>query len=203
MSAATLCLATRVSVGDGVPQSSRGCELPFFNPANHSQPPTKSSCRPFLAGCDDALRQANALRSGGGGSNSGFGNPGVATWVKTAGKNAHEALLAIAQSGGAAALEELRSAAAPFPAVLRALEAVVVEEGSAAAAASTAAAAAASSPSSAAAAAGEAAPPACAACGAAAAPLRCGGCRRARYCGAECQKRDWRAHKAACKQQRR
>ena len=43
---------------------------------------------------------------------------------------------------------------------------------------------------------------ACAACGAADAPLMCAGCRGARYCGRECQKRDWRAHKAACKQRR-
>jgi len=28
---------------------------------------------------------------------------------------------------------------------------------------------------------------------------RCSACRTARYCGAECMKADWRAHKPACK----
>ena len=29
---------------------------------------------------------------------------------------------------------------------------------------------------------------------------RCGGCRLVRYCGAACQKADWPAHKAACRE---
>ena len=29
---------------------------------------------------------------------------------------------------------------------------------------------------------------------------QCSGCRLARYCGAACQKADWRAHKAACRE---
>ena len=31
-------------------------------------------------------------------------------------------------------------------------------------------------------------------------PKRCSGCLLVRYCGAACQKADWRAHKAACKE---
>jgi hypothetical protein len=43
-------------------------------------------------------------------------------------------------------------------------------------------------------------PPACDACGAmpAAALKKCGRCRAARYCGADCQRAAWRTHKAAC-----
>ena len=29
---------------------------------------------------------------------------------------------------------------------------------------------------------------------------RCGGCKVVRYCGPACQKADWRAHKAACRE---
>ncbi len=29
-------------------------------------------------------------------------------------------------------------------------------------------------------------------------PLRCSRCKRAYYCGAECQKKDWKGHKEAC-----
>ena len=35
-------------------------------------------------------------------------------------------------------------------------------------------------------------------CGTADAKLRCGGCRRAWYCGKACQKKHWKHHKAAC-----
>ena len=108
---------------------------------------------------------------------------------------ARDALPLVARAGGAAALREMRATAAPFKEVLRVLETVVVEEGSAAAAAPASSSPAGTAP---------AVPgTACAACGASGARLTCGGCRGVRYCGAECQKRDWRAHKAACKQQRR
>ena len=123
------------------------------------------------------------------------------------------ALLQLARAGGAGALEELRSAAAAgsFKEVTRALDAAAEAEEDAlpsavmdslllvAPRAPAPAAPAAAKPEREAAAAAETAV-ACAACGAAGAPLMCGACRGVRYCGPECQKRDWRAHKAACKQ---
>ena len=42
--------------------------------------------------------------------------------------------------------------------------------------------------------------PRCAACGATGQGLsRCAGCRAVRYCGPECQRSDWRRHKASCR----
>jgi hypothetical protein len=47
----------------------------------------------------------------------------------------------------------------------------------------------------------------CATCGTRQAPegaplLKCGGCARVVYCGAECQRGDWKRHKAECKERR-
>lgn len=41
----------------------------------------------------------------------------------------------------------------------------------------------------------------CARCGAPHAPSFCSGCRAVRYCGAACQRADWREHAPRCKQQ--
>ena len=148
---------------------------------------------PFLAGCDAALRQERALRADEGRSGR---DEDPAVWTRRAGEWTRVLLQQMVGGAGPAlgglfgfgVCEELRAAAAPFLEVARALGA---PEGPAAAGAAAAAAA-------------EAGPAAtthvCAACGAADATLRCGGCRAARYCDAECQKRDWRAHKAACRQ---
>lgn len=43
------------------------------------------------------------------------------------------------------------------------------------------------------------APCACDVCGAADGTLLCSRCRRARYCGSECQRADWKHHKKACR----
>ena len=173
-----------------------------------------ATCRPFLEGCDSALRQASSQRRGGGSGDDGS----KAAWVSRAGEAAKQALLVLARCGGAAVLEELRAAATAgsFQAVLCALnggdkEEVGEEEARGQAAAAAAAPAGTAAPratvaatASVAASAGPeaAATTACAACSAADAPLMCAGCRGARYCGPECQKRDWRVHKAACKQRR-
>ena len=173
-----------------------------------------ANCRPFLAGCDDALRQARALGGGRSDGGGGGGGDSAAVWMRRAGDTAQQALLVIARSRS---LEALRTAAAgrSFKEVARVLAAAGEEqaqEQAATAVASTSApaaaavVAAAAVPASAAPEApvgSKAAARACSACGAAGAPLTCGGCRDARYCGAECQRRDWRAHKATCKQQRR
>ena len=158
-----------------------------------------------MEGCDDAL-------SGGGG---GGHDSQTRLWVRKTGEAARDALLWLVRAcGGAAALEQLRTAAAHFKEVLRVLDtaaeggAVLMADGQpitpasaaspvSAAPAAAAAAAAASAPS-----APDIVATACAACGAANAALKCGGCLGARYCGADCQKRDWPAHKAACKQRR-
>ena len=154
--------------------------------------------RPFLAGCDDALLQARSQsgaggrRSGGSGGGGGGNDDGETegAWVMKAGQAVRDLLLQLARAGGSRALEELRAAAAAgsFNEVARALSAAEAE--------AAAAPAAPASPSTAA--------PArvCAACGAAGAALVCSGCRGVRYCGAECQKRDWGAHKAACRARR-
>lgn len=42
-------------------------------------------------------------------------------------------------------------------------------------------------------------PATCGACGAAGRMQRCGGCKAATYCSAECQAADWKAHKKACR----
>lgn len=39
----------------------------------------------------------------------------------------------------------------------------------------------------------------CDACGKECVPSKCGGCGKARYCGKECQKSDWKNHKEECK----
>ena len=166
-----------------------------------------AGCCPFLAGCNDTLRQARAARNSGGGGGGG-GNQEAAFMLRAA-DAVRDTLLQVARAGGAEALEELCAAeavAGPFEEVARVLE-EAAEEGEArepgAAAAEAAAALAAPAPAKPEAPAGpEATARACAACGAAGAPLTCAGCRGARYCGAECQRRDWRAHKAACKQRR-
>ena len=166
---------------------------------------------------------------GGGGGGSGTDGRSEAAWMEDAAATAQRAMVQVVRVGGAAALEELRAAATAgsFKEVLRVLGAVeeeAVQQPWRPAAAPTGAPAAAPTPLAApervpqagAPAAEPAvadAPPrrkagagaargACAACGAADAPLMCAGCRGARYCGLECQKRDWRAHKAACKQRR-
>ena len=87
----------------------------------------------------------------------------------------------------------LAGAADAMPAAAPAAEPAAAPDGEPGLPAETASASASASAS--------AAPIVCAACGAAGARLKCGGCRRAHYCDAACQKRDWRAHKAACKQQ--
>ena len=133
---------------------------------------------------------------------------------------AHDTLLQLARARDSGALKELRAATAvagPLPEVARVLAEVeasgqgVAEPGSAATGSPARVAAAAAAPAAVAAAAMAAAvapaptaAPArvCAACGAAGAALVCSGCRGVRYCGAECQKRDWGAHKAACRLQR-
>ncbi len=43
----------------------------------------------------------------------------------------------------------------------------------------------------------------CARCGITAAGKRCGACGGAAYCGAECQRAHWAAHKAACRAARK
>ena len=183
-----------------------------------------AGCRAFLAGCDDALRRARGDLGDSGADGDGIdaGDTDEEMWARIAGLAVEDVLqqLARAVGGSGAGLEALRSAAAAsFPEVSRVLEAAAGEEqgrGPAAAAVTSSSAAAvavaaalAAAPAAAATTAAapeapsgaEAAARACVACGAADAPLKCGGCRVARYCGAECQKRDWRAHKAACKQQ--
>ena len=167
---------------------------------------------------------------GGGGGSGGDGGGQAAAWVRKGGKAVEQTLLQAARAGGARALEELRVAATAgsFTEVLRVLGAVEEEAvqqpwspaaapGGAPSAAPTPSAAPERAPQAAAAAlaaepAVADAPPrreagaaraACAAGGAANAPLKCGACGAVRYCGAECQRRDWGAHKTACKQLRR
>ena len=160
-----------------------------------------------MEGCNDLLLQECLLASGGGGGDDGGGGGGddQAEWGPCSGDRvAWEMLVALAGCIGAAALADLRAAAAAgsfeeVALVLDAIEAVKADEqqqeapGRAAAPISAGAAVGAvvGDPGTA---------RACAACGAAGAPLMCSGCLAASYCGAECQRRDWRAHKAACKQ---
>ena len=154
------------------------------------------------------------IQAGGGGG----GNP--TAWVCSTGGAVHGTLMAIIRYGGAAALEELRATAAAgsfseletMLAAIQHARGVSAEalDGATAAGGSDSGSTSGSRSSGAAAAAGAASQPAaaglrmvsacCAACGASDAPLMCAGCQGARYCGAECQKRDWRAHKAACTQ---
>ena len=127
------------------------------------------------------LREARPLERRGGSSAGGADHAVGAMLARRAGKETREALQRVARSGGPETLERLCSTAAaagPFEEVLLVL-AAIKEEGAAMALETGRA---------------------CAACGAADAPLLCGGCRGARYCGVECQRRDWRAHKAACRQ---
>ena len=167
------------------------------------------------------LRQARALRDDE--RRSGHDET-RAVWTRDAGVVAtgfftFAAMWERSDGGDAGALEALRSAAAAsFPEVARVLDSLEgAEEGEAGAAPAIAAlalpAADPASPAMAAAAAASAgvgveaspvttAARVCAACGSADPPLMCGGCRGAPYCSAACQKRDWRAHKAACKQRR-
>ena len=152
--------------------------------------------------CDELLRQARQLPpgSGDGADGSSGGGDSEAAWLRRAAASARRALRQLVRLDGAVTVGQLRSAAAAAgrQEILRALDGDDDADedearGQAAAATANAAAPAGS---------GSMARTACAACGAADAPLRCSACRGARYCGAECQKRDWRAHKAACKQRR-
>ena len=127
------------------------------------------------------LREARPLERRGVSSAGGADHAVRAMLTRMAGEELREALRGVARSGGPETLERLCSTAAaagPFEEVLLVL-AAIKEEGAAMALETGRA---------------------CAACGAADAPLLCGGCRGARYCGVECQRRDWRAHKAACRQ---
>ena len=170
----------------------RLAECPLHDKAPLNLPHNR--CRPFLAGCEDWLRKARALRADEG---YGPGADSLAVLIRSASEDALGLLSQMRRCGGAGALEALRSAAAAsFPEVARALGAPE--------AAATSSKTAAAAPAGAT----EAGPVTtvarvCAACGAADAPLTCGACRDAHYCSAACQKRDWRAHKAACKQRQR
>ena len=115
--------------------------------------------------------------------------------MRKAADAAHLALLTLTNLGREETIAELHAAAAAgsFPEVARVLG--VPETAVAPASAASASAAAEAGPST--------MERACGACGAVDPPLRCSACRGARYCSAECQKRDWRAHKAACKQRQR
>ena len=124
---------------------------------------------------------------------------------RLAGESARAALLAVARHGGAAALTAavMEGAAAAHGALgevarcLREEGLLPPGEGEVAAATPTPPEPA---PSVSMAPAAAAAPLRCAVCGASSGELLlCSGCHGVRYCGRDCQKADWRAHKAACR----
>ena len=115
---------------------------------------------------------------------------------RLAGESARQVLLAVARCGGAAALSaEVQRAGArgrPLGEVAHCLREegllLLPHEGEGVAAPVSTASAA------------PAAPLCCNVCGASGGDLQmCAGCRSAIYCGRDCQKADWRAHKAACR----